>query len=566
MLPISKTGFSRYFKTALGIMTLALLAIGPVPKLSAQQPADQVTVQVLGTSHRLRDFVPSLHEGPNGPPFALMPLRVPPEATKSRPGGGGGGGGGTSWTDPVLQSSTSGTAQYSMGKWGTSATSFDGVSESGYIPSDSNLDVGTCAASDCSGKATEQIVEVTNVNYAVYSTDGTALLGPSPMHTIWSGFTTSMCSTVDGGDPIALFDRIDQRWIISQLAYNSSLNNDHLCLAISTTSDAIGSYVLYDINFGTKFPDYPKLAVWSDGGSYAGIYLSANIFLNGNSFEGAMGCAIPLSWVTNPPNTASLSCFGPNSQLYNLLPADLEGSPSQTQFSTAPLHTPGVYLQFVNSGGASGSTLNLYKYSGLTGGGLAGPTSISVPTYHEACGGGTCVPQGGTSRQLDSLGDRLMYRLSYLGYLDQMVVNHSVQINSSNNQTGVRWYVITHPGGSPTVIEKGTFAPSSLYRWMGSIAQDKNGDLGLGYSTSSSLAHPGLSVTGRIPGDAANTLEPETSVFVGPGSQTSASRWGDYTSTAVAPDGCTFWYVNQYASSSGTWNTRISNFKFNSCN
>jgi hypothetical protein len=305
--------------------------------------------------------------------------------------------------------------------------------------------------------------------------------------------------------------------------------------------------------------------VWSDGGSYAGIYLSANIFLNGNSFAGAMGCALPLSWVATPPSTTNLSCFGPNSQLYNILPADLEGSPSQVPFSTAPLNTPGIYVQFVNSGSASGSTLNLYKYSGLTGGGLVGPTSISVPTYHEACGGGTCVPQSGTSRQLDSLGDRLMYRLSYLGSLDQMVVNHSVQINSSSNQTGVRWYVITHPGGSPSVTEKGTFAPTSSYRWMGSIAQDKYGDLGLGYSTSSSTAHPGLSVTGRIPGDAVNTLEPEASVCVGPGSQTSASRWGDYTSTAVAPDGCTFWYVNQYATSSGTWKTRISNFKFTSC-
>ena len=164
-------------------------------------------------------------------------------SNQSRPGGGGGGGG-TSWTDQALQTTNSGTAQYSLG------TSFDGASESGYIPSDSNLDVGICAAADCGGTATEQIVEVTNVNYAVYSASGTALLGPVAMHTIWSGFTSSMCSTVDGGDPIALFDRIDQRWVISQLAYNNSLNNDHLCLAISTTSDAIGSYTLYDINFG----------------------------------------------------------------------------------------------------------------------------------------------------------------------------------------------------------------------------------------------------------------------------------------------------------------------------
>ena len=146
-----------------------------------------------------------------------------------------------------------------------------------------------------------------------------------------------------------------------------------------------------------------------------------------------------------------------------------------------------------------------------------------------------------------------------------MVVNHSVQISSLTNQTGVRWYVIQHPGGTPTISDAGTFAPTGSYGWMGSISQDKNGDLGLGYSTSSSSAHPGLAVTGRIPNDPVNELEPETEAFTGPGSQTSSNRWGDYTSTSVAPDGCTFWYVNQYINSSGSWQTRIANFKFTGC-
>jgi hypothetical protein len=537
-----------------------VVAIGLVRRVEAQQLGQQmVTVQVLGTSSKLRDFVPSLHEKPNAS-FKIFPLRVPPQANKpNRGGSGGSGGGGTSWTDPVLQTSTSGIAA----NYALAGTSFDGIGENGYVPSDSNLSVGSCAASDCNGTVTEQIVEIANVEYAIYGSSGNVLLSPAPIHTIFHGFTTSMCSTVDGGDPIALFDAIDQRWIISQLAYPTNLNNNHLCIAISTTSDAAGSYNLYDLSFGVNFPDYPKLAVWSDGSSYAGIYLSTNIFYGGNTFIGAAGCAIPLSYVKNPPasgSSISIACFGPNSATYNLLPAGLEGA------STATPGTPGLYLQFVNTGGASGNTLNLYKFqwSGSSGT-LAGPTPISVPEFHEACGGSACVSQYGTREKLDSLGDRLMYRLSYLATYDQLVVNHSVQISSSTSQTGVRWYVIQHPGGTPNIYDAGTFAPNGSYRWMGSVAQDRNGDLGLGYSTSSSSAHPGVAVTGRTPGDSSNKLEPETQVFTGPGSQTSTNRWGDYTSTSVAPDGCTFWYVDQYIGSGGAWKTRIANFKFTGC-
>jgi hypothetical protein len=297
----------RIFRVLAALAGLCtVVAIGLTPKVRAQQPrqAQLVAVQVLGTTSKLRDFVPSLHEEPNAP-FKIFPLRVPPQAS-NKPGSGGtrgGGGGGTSWTDPVLQTSTSGIAT----NYAPAGTSFDGIAENGYVPSDSNLSVGTCAVSDCTGSTvpTEQIVEIANVEYAIYGSSGNVLLPPAPIHTIFNGFTTSMCSTVDGGDPIALFDAIDQRWIISQLAYTNTLNDNHLCIAISTTSDAAGSYNLYDLAFGVDFPDYPKLAVWSDGGSYAGIYLSTNIFYGGSFFVGAAGCAIPLSIVTNPPASGS---------------------------------------------------------------------------------------------------------------------------------------------------------------------------------------------------------------------------------------------------------------------
>ena len=200
---------------------------------------------------------------------------------------------------------------------------------------------------------------------------------------------------------------------------------------------------------------------------------------------------------------------------------------------------------------------------------LTGPTNMPVAAFNEGCNGGVCIPQGGTTQQLDSLGDRLMYRLAYrnLGSRESLVVNHSV---TAGSVVGLRWYEIRSPGGTPTVYQQGTFAPSDgNYRWMGSIAMDQSGDVALGYNVSGSNMHPAIRYTGRVPSDPLGAMEAESNILQGAGSQTGGlTRWGDYSSMSIDPvDDCTFWYVNQYIPSSGAfnWATHIYSFKFASC-
>src|SRR5207302_6294396 len=144
----------------------------------------------------------------------------------------------------------------------------------------------------------------------------------------------------------------------------------------------------------------------------------------------------------------------------------------------------------------------------------------------------TCVPQSGTTQRLDSLGDRLMYRLAFRNFGDHeaLVVNHSVANGSS---VGVRWYELRSPvstSGAFSLFQQGTFAPDSTYRWMGSAAMDASGDIGIGYSASSSSIHPAIRYAARLPGDPLGTLEAEVSMIDGTGSQTGGlSRWGDYS-------------------------------------
>ena len=98
---------------------------------------------------------------------------------------------------------------------------------------------------------------------------------------------------------------------------------------------------------------------------------------------------------------------------------------------------------------------------------------------------------------------------------------------------------------------------------------DQNGDIALGYSASNSSVYPSIRYTGRTPGDPLNTMETETIVKAGSGSQLqNLSRWGDYSAMTVDPvDDCTFWYTTEYLKTNGSfnWSTRIGSFKLPGC-
>src|SRR5207253_703358 len=105
---------------------------------------------------------------------------------------------------------------------------------------------------------------------------------------------------------------------------------------------------------------------------------------------------------------------------------------------------------------------------------------------------------------------------------------------------------------------------------MASIAMDQAGDVGLGYSVSSSTVSPSIRYTGRLSGDPLGTMaQGEATMIAGSGSQTSSfNRWGDYSMMAVDPtDDCTFWFTTEYyaATSDRGWRTRVGSFKFPNC-
>lgn len=424
-----------------------------------------------------------------------------------------------------------------------------GLSISGEPP-DTNASVGST-----------QVVAWVNTSFAIYDKSTHAKVFPASGfaagNSIWNGFSSGRCATDNSGDPIVLFDKQNQRWIFTQFAVSTTPYFQ--CVAVSQTADATGPYNRYAYSFSTNFPDYPKVGIWTDG-----YYFTFNLFSHGTRFVGADMCALD-SATARAGGAATMLCFKTSSSFGGILPADLDGASGAS--GTTALPPAGTHEYFVNFGTNS---LNVWRMTpNFTAGtvSVTGPTNIPVASFSKACNGGTCIPQAGVNQQLDSLGDRVMYRLSYrnFGTFASLLANHSVTAGSS---TGVRWYELRDTGAGPSVFQQGTFAPDSNFRWMGSIAQDKQGNIAVGYSISSSAIHPGINFASRASTDPAGQLSSETSLLTGTGSQSGHSRWGDYSSMSVDPtDDCTFYYANEFLNSTGDfiWSTHISSFKLGTC-
>jgi hypothetical protein len=414
-----------------------------------------------------------------------------------------------------------------------------------------------------------QVVQWVNVCYAVFDkATGKRIQQPFAGNAFWSGFG-GPCEAANDSDPIIQFDKVNHRWVAVQ---NTFFHGFNTCIAVSQTADATGRFFRFAFP-QPGFPDFPKWGLTPDV-----YYQTQNDFGDTSRFLGVNVCAYEAGLLLKGNPKARQICIldNGNDTLFDdsLLPAD---SDSTLDAKGSP--APEVLLGSIDNFAAGNSvfeyvfTVN-FKHNGTaTLAGVQGTMPITVPTYSLACGGGTCIPQPSPgSDLLDSLGDRLSYRLARFddGTTQHFVVNHSV-----NNTTavGVRWYDFTAPSGSTTLTlaDSGDTPDDGEFRWLGSAAMDRTGDIALGYSRSSAAAgdFPSIYVTGRVPSDPAGTLESETLIQQGGGSQFfTDGRWGDYSSMALdTADGCTFWYTSEYypADAVFAWNTRLASLKFPTC-
>src|SRR2546423_1634527 len=464
--------------------------------------------------------------------------------------------------------------------------SFEGLASANNAglgnPPDTNADVGYT-----------QIVETVNVVFRVYDKTGAPLTPVLKQSTLFAALG-GPCAQSDPGDPIVVHDRIADRWQISQFNFKTKTAPPfHQCIAISKTGDAAGEYYLYDfITPGPNdFPDYPKLGVWPDA-----YYMSTRQFdATTSAFLGVGAFAFNRAkMLVGDPTAEMIFFFIPNDANYpssassGILPSDHDG------LLPPPPGAPNVFAIYDDDEHGGTDVVRLFNFHAD----FATPVNstftertespLAVPAFDGRNPSGRAdIEEPAPGENLDSIADRLMFRLSYrnLNGTESLVTNHTVNASAVNPtsaatyQAASRYYEFrkTTPGGAYSVYDAATYSPDAgngatgINRWMGSTAIDNQGNLAMGYSASSTTLIPSIAYIGRAFNELGASLTNEVILFPGQGTQASSSgnRWGDYTSMSVDPtDDCTFWYANEYYPPGNTladWHTRIGDFKFPTC-
>ncbi len=447
------------------------------------------------------------------------------------------------WVDPLAQ-----TAQ-AQGQMPEPVKSFPGLdfqNFGGGWPPDTNGDVGPT-----------YYIQTVNMSIGIYDKATASRVVGMSYNAFFQGPAGTPCDNQNSGDVVVLYDDQVQRWVVTDFTWvNPNTGPFYECIAVSQSDDPVsGGWYFYAMRADTGdmpgyMNDYPKLGVWSDG-----WYMSANMF-GPNNFAVRVWALDRASAITGGPlheiyfDCDNLAYCGA------LLPANVRG----------PLPPAGSPEYFANV--MVPNSFNIWQFHAdfATPGNstFTGPATLQVADFRM----GNSVPQLNTSEMLDSLGDRMMMQLQYrnLAGYQALYATHTV---SSGGVDGIRWYEVHDPGGTPVLFQQGTYQPDLNMRWMGSIAADREGNIAIGYSVSSSSMFPAIRYAGRLAGETPNRLTQNEALLVqGTGSQQGGySRWGDYSAMTVDPtDDCTFWYTTEYYLTTGrNWQTRIGAFKFPSC-
>ena len=456
----------------------------------------------------------------------------------------------------------------------------------GCLPPDSDGDVGP-----------NHYINSVNSSIKIFDKLGNALNGTNgtTYNSFFSGLGTgNPCGNNNNdGDGIVFYDHMADRWVVSDFAFPAFPGTSFWqCIGVSKTSNPVsGGWWLYAIQVDPANPsylgDYPKFGLWPDA-----YYLSMNEFSNNTTFNGVRVYALDRNSMVNGGSAHAIG--------FSILPANLGNQyslvPASFRTGNPPPAGQPEWFMDVNSSSVAGTVetqvfvrrfhVDFATPANSTFG--VGATHspdgiITVNGFKDAFNASTSnlCPNGTTTanQRLDTLGDKIMYPLVYQnrGGTESIYADQTILLATDNTLTGptaVRWYQFNMTGNTipatPAQQQDWNNGADGLFRWMPSINVDRQGNVAIGYSTSSTTLNPEIRYAGRLAGDPPNNMsQGEATLITAGGHQTSTSgRWGDYSTMFVDPtDSCTFWHVNEYytATSSASWATRIGSFKFPGC-
>jgi hypothetical protein len=447
-----------------------------------------------------------------------------------------------------------------------------GVLAPGIVRNWAGLRDTTAAPSDSTGAiGPTRYIELVNSKAAIYSRTSNTPTASGSLLSL-TGCATSLC-TDNVFDPQVVWDPGTSRFFYATDDVVSSTQN-LLAFGFSTSATptlSASSWCRYNLNFGSTFPDYPKLGDTKDF-----MLIGTNEF-SGSSFTGSH-----IAWITKPP--AGSACPAPST-----FKAGVTGSLNNANGTAAFTPVPASQADSSSTGWAvarpasipaGGATfLTLFQVTKSSTGTATIPangTSVPVSAFKVPAS----APQPGTTDKLDTLDTRNTQAVLAVdpahGGVTALWTQHAV-FGGAGSQ--VRWYEINP--ATHALIQQGTVSSSSKFIFDGAVSPDRlvngatsmfGGDMVIHVVQSSPTALPAIYAASKIgtgPVSALIKIAASTAADTGFDCSNSAHlcRWGDYSGATPDPGAPTTGSTGQVwgssmlgaaggsASSSG-WTTR----------
>ncbi len=404
-------------------------------------------------------------------------------------------------------------------------------------------DISTSTPSDPTGAAgPNHYVAAWNVAFRIFDKDGAPLTPELSLATLFPGNAI--------GDPIVFFDaNVDNgageprgRFVITEFDNNPNGFN----FAVSAGPDPVNDeWYIYTDGLGTgAFPDYTKFAVWGD--SYI---VTANIGQTNRVFavernqmlenQPAQFAAFPL------PGIVTSGFYSPHG--FHI-----------TGDETVPAGTPApiVYMQDDAWAGVSEDHLKIWEatldWANPANHSIELAQEITTADFVSVFDGGSFsnIPQP-TGPDVDALQATMMQQVQYrrFGTHNSVVMNFVVDVLEPGEKAGIRWYELrqTADGEPWTIYQEGTYVAPGGKRsaFQGSMVMDSEGNIGLGYISSSEENFVGMHYTGRFDGDPLGVMTVNEQLVFQSTAACPTDRLADYTQLSIDPANDSFWFISE---------------------
>ncbi|MEZ5966125.1 MAG: hypothetical protein R3F56_19975 [Planctomycetota bacterium] len=383
----------------------------------------------------------------------------------------------------------------------------------------------------CNGP--DHYLSITNSNLSAWSKTTNARV----INTSLTAFFPGASGTV--GDPRIVFDPHARRYIALATNFSTGSNPATYFFAVSQTTDPTAAW--FKFSFVTaqgtdagRWPDYPTLGV-----DARGIYAAS--YMVGGTAQMTLFCIDKAPLVANPPSLGTITAFRALPYESAIQPCVTHGDPGG-EYCVSRQSSTLLRVRRVNPP--------------LTAPTLTNVGSVSIPSHSSA----PTAPALGSTTNINTIDARPMNAIFRNG---SIYTAHNISVNG---RAGCRWYEM---GIAPLGLrQSGTLGDTLWHYYFASIAVDKDGNIGLGFSGSHAGSYCSTFVSARRFDDPAGVTSAPIMTKVGEASWnrldgSGRNRFGDYSYTDVdAVDDVGFWTYQEYIFQTNIWRTRTVRFGY----